>query len=106
MFERASGAARRRQYGELFLFLELAFNNKNMQDLNKEQNKKWWEFRKMSSKDYGHIMKLCLPLVVIRAAFPQMGPLLGTLFDILITFGLIAFVWWLIEKIKSRSKKS
>lgn len=107
MLERVLDIVRCRQYGKLFLFSELAFNNKNMQSLTNEENKGRWHLRKMSSKDYGKTAVICLLLVGVKGAlFESAGLFLDLLINILAVFGAISGVLWIKEKIKAGSKKS
>lgn len=107
MLERVLDAARCRQYGKLFLFSELAFNNKNMQDSANGENKGQWYLRKMSPKDYGKTAIICLLLVGIKGAlFESAGLFLDLLVNILAIVSMIAGVLWIKEKIKSKNKKS
>jgi hypothetical protein len=76
-----------------------------MQQIDEKQNKKWWRFRPMSSKDYGRTAIICLLLVGIRDKLPLSDPITMTLINILGGWGAIAGVLWIKEKIKSKSKK-
>lgn len=77
-----------------------------MLNVKKPQNRKWWHFRQMSSKDNGRIALLGLLLAGLKGQFPQPNMLVEILLDVLIIWGAVAGLLWLKEKIKLRHKKS
>lgn len=72
--------------------------------MEEHQNKKWWQFRKMSKKDYGRIAMAGLLLAFIKSGLPLGHWFFEFLSDIIITMGLISGVLWLKEKYNANNK--
>ena len=66
-----------------------------------EQKTRWWKFRKMSRKDYGGIAGGALLVAILRDSYP-LPPLLSLLCDVIIIFGLFAFIQILIDYSKNK----
>lgn len=62
---------------------------------NNVQPHKWWQFKKMTRKDYGRLFWLTIVLAFIRQAAPTVA-LLGIFLDILITAGMISGIIWIV----------